>query len=373
MTPPEGPIADGEILPPPNPGTTTRQSPAESRRGIALAIATRLAGAHKLPDALLARLDGPPDDAVAAAAPDAGAPLAQATKRAYQRDWDGFADWCRSKGADPDDLPIHPMLLAVWLASLVPMIARSALNARIAAIAYEHRRRGHPWVAGHPSIREALGEIGRRDGKPVRPAAALTTVAIGQLIATCADDLSGRRDRALFLVGHAGGFRRSELVGIDFVHLRFEASGVMIRLPRGKPGQDGQGEDVTLPRRRGDDTCPVRALEHWLARAGINRGPVFRNVTTHRTLEGRLSADGVRKILRRRAALAGLTVPDSERLSPHSLRAGFIAEAFLAAAPDEPVAAQTRHADRSTLRPHRRRANTSAGDPASAGSTAERA
>ena len=156
MTPPEGPIADGEILPPPNPGTTTRQSPAESRRGIALAIATRLAGAHKLPDALLARLDGPPDAAVAAAAPDAGAPLAQATMRAYQRDWDGFADWCRSKGADPDDLPIHPMLLAVWLASLVPMIARSALNARIAAIAYEHRRRGHPWVAGHPSIREAL-------------------------------------------------------------------------------------------------------------------------------------------------------------------------------------------------------------------------
>jgi integrase len=317
-----------------------------------------------VPDALLALLRGPLDEAVAAAAPSAGGPLASATQRAYERDWDGFADWCRSQGADPDDLPIHPVLLAAWVASLGPKITRSALNARIAAIAYAHRRRGHRWVADQPAIREILRGIAGQGDKPVRPAAALTSVEIGQLIATCAADLAGSRDRALFLVGLAGGFRRSELVGIDFVHLRFDAAGVVIHLPRSNGDQADQGAEVTLPRRRGDDTCPVLALQRWLARAGISRGPVFRGVTAHGTLEGRLSADGVRKILLRRAALAKLTVADSERLSPHGMRAGCLSEASLAAVPDEEVMAHTRSADRSTLRRYRQRAKSAADNPA---------
>ena len=183
------------------------------------------------------------------------------------------------------------------------------------------------------AVRETLIGIARNHGKPVRPAAALTSLEIKQLIASCAEDLPGLRDRALFLVGFAGAVRRSELVAIDRVHLRFAAYGVVIHIPRSKGDQAGRGADVTLPRMRGDDTCPVRALERWLRRARITRGPVFRGITTHGTIEGRLSADGVRKILLRRAALAKLTVHPSERLSPHGLRAGLITEAYLAGAP----------------------------------------
>ncbi len=106
------------------------------------------------------------------------------------------------------------------------------------------------------------------------------------------------------------------------------------------------------------------ALERWLQRARIKRGPVFRGVTAHGTLEGRLSGDGVRKILLRRAAMAKLTVHASERLSPHGLRAGFITEAYLAAAPDEQVMAHTRHADFSTMRGYRRRAKITTDNPA---------
>ena len=360
----ETPSQAADILPPVARAPVTPQPPGPPGRGTALAIATRLARAHPVPDAVLALLDGPLGDAVAAAAQYAGDSLAPATQRAYERNWDRFADWCRAQGADPQDLPIHPVLVAAWLASLVPGITRSALNVRIAAIAYEHRRRGHAWTAGHPAIRETLRGIGRKYGKPVRPAAALTSAEIKRLIATCADDLAGLRDRALFLVGLAGAFRRSELVGIDFVHLRFEAAGAVIHVPRSKRDQEGKGAEVTLPRMRGDDTCPVRALERWLARAKIRRGPVFRGVTAHGTLEGRLSADGVRKILLRRAALARLTVHDTERLSPHGMRAGFITEAYLAAAPDEQVMAHTRHGDLSTMRGYRRRAKITADNPA---------
>ncbi len=386
MSDPTTPATEAEILAPDHPGAQSEQERAA--HGTAVAIATRLARTHPVPAALLALLDGPLGAAVAHAGKYAGDSLAPATKRAYQRDWDVFAAWCRAQGADPAALPIHPVLVAAYLGSLVPELARSALNARIAAIAYHHRRCGHGWVAGHPAIRETLGGIGRRHGKPVRPAAALTSVEIKRLIATCADDLAGPaslaglRDRALFLVGFAGAFRRSELVAIDFVHLRFDAAGVVIHIPRSKRDQEGKGADVTLPRMRGPDagaagatgavgatgpvsgTCPVCALERWLQRARIKRGPVFRGVTAHGTLEGRLSGDGVRKILLRRAAMAKLTVHASERLSPHGLRAGFITEAYLAAAPDEQVMAHTRHADFSTMRGYRRRAKITTDNPA---------
>jgi len=148
------------------------------------------------------------------------------------------------------------------------------------------------------------------------------------------------------------------------VHLRFAADAVVIHIPRSKGDQAGKGADVTLPRMRGDDTCPVRALERWLRRARITRGPVFRGITAHGTIEGRLSADGVRKILLRRAALAKLSVHPSERLSPHGLHAGLITEAYLAGAPDEQVMQHTRHADLSTMRGYRKRARITADNPA---------
>jgi len=64
-------------------------------------------------------------------------------------------------------------------------------------------------------------------------------------------------------------------------------------------------------------------MEAWLRRAGIEYGPVFLRVTATGTLEGRLTGNGVWRILRRRAGLAGLVVPPGERLSPQALRKGF--------------------------------------------------
>ena len=169
--------------------------------------------------------------------------------------------------------------------------------------------------------------MGRKHGKPVRPAAALTSVEIKLLLASLRDDLAGLRDRALFLVGF-GALRRSELVAINHDHLRFEAASVTIHRPRSKRDQDGKGADVTLPRMRDgagavSETCPVQAPECWSGRARIRRGTVFRGVTVGGKLGDRLSTDGVRHILLSRAKLAKLTVHASERLSPHGLRAGF--------------------------------------------------
>jgi integrase len=346
----------GEVLPPP-----ARPWPGASA---ARALVGRLVRGGDISPALLTLVDGPLADAVSKAADYAGKSIAPGTVATYKGDWADFCQWARQNGVDPTALPVHPVVVAAWLATLAPAIGRSALRRRVAAIAWHHRRTGHSWQAGHAAIRQTLTGIGREHHRPVRPAAALISTDVKQLIAVCPRDLAGMRDRALFLIGLAGAFRRSELVGIDVAHLRFETESVTVRIPRSKTDQAGDGADVALPRMRGEETCPVGALEAWLRRAKIRRGPVFRRITAAGTIEGRLTGDGVYKILKARAAAAKLTVPDTERLSPHGLRAGMITEATLNGALDEQIMPHSRHKDSSTMRGYRRRARIVVDNPA---------
>jgi len=346
----------GEIFPP--------AAPLRPDAGAARALVGRLVRGGVVSADLLRLIEGPLATAVATAANYAARAIAPGTIATYRGDWADFSGWARQHAVDPTVLPVHPVVVAAWLATLAPTMGRSALRRRIAAIAWHHRSRGQVFPTGHAAIRDTLSGIRRDHPRPVRPAAALTSVEVRRLIAVCPGDLAGLRDRALFLVGLAGAFRRSELVGIDVSHLRFGPDSLVIRLPRSKTDQAGEGADVALPRTRGEETCPVRALEDWLRRAKIKRGPVFRRITAAGTIEGRLTGDGVYKILRARAAAAQLTVHPTERLSPHGLRAGMITEASLNGALDEQIMPHSRHKDSSTMRGYRRRARIAVDNPA---------
>jgi integrase len=61
------------------------------------------------------------------------------------------------------------------------------------------------------------------------------------------DNLLGKRDRAVLLVGFAGAFRRSEIVGLDVEDVQFTSDGVVITLRRSKTDQTGAGRKVGLP------------------------------------------------------------------------------------------------------------------------------
>ena len=190
---------------------------------------------------------------------------------------------------DPGELPIHPVVIAAYIGSQAALLGRSALNVRVAAIAYEHRRRGHTWTAPHPAIRDTVAGLRRRRKEKVRPAAALCSDEVKQLLTACPEDLAGLRDRALFLIALATAFRRSEVVGLNVVHLRLGARDVTVHLPSSKTDQEGEGTDIVVPRMtdgagRPSETCPVRAFEAWLRRAKITRGAVsgsLRSVGIH--------------------------------------------------------------------------------------------
>jgi hypothetical protein len=153
-------------------------------------------------------------------------------------------------------------------------------------------------------------------------------------------------------------------VAIDREHLRFTPEGLTIHIPRSKRDQEGEGTTAGIPRGLNPLTCPVRAVETWLKRSRVAYGVVFQRLSVGGALEGRLGPKGVWKILRKRAEQAGLTVDESERLSPHGLRAGFITEAYLEGALDEQVMHHTRQKGIATTQSYRRRAKITRGSPA---------
>jgi len=150
----------------------------------------------------------------------------------------------------------------------------------------------------------------------------------------------GIRDRALILVGFAGAFRRSELVALDYDDVAFVKEGLTLMLRRSKTDQVGEGRKIAIPFAR-SHACPVKALTSWLDHAGINSGPLFRNVKKGGDIGlGALSPQSVAAIVKEYAAKAGL---DADRYSGHSLRAGLITSAAKAGVSSWKIREQTGH------------------------------
>ena len=301
--------------------------------------------------------------ALAAAIDFAREALAPATLRAYRADWQHFCAWCRDAGWSA--LPAAPETVAAYLAALATTHTSSALVRRLAALSRAHRLAGRDWPRAHPAIRNTLRGIQRSYGRPQRQAAALATEELIRLVASCDATPAGRRDRALLLLGYAGALRRSELVAVQREHITFTAEGLRLLIPRAKGDPTGKGASIGIPRGTRPDTCPVRALEVWLEVSGCRYGPVFRGIDQRGMIApGALHPDGVRHILARRAAIAGLKPPAGERLSPHGLRAGFITQAYINGARDQHIMDHTRKNDLRTMRRYVRRAKLVTDSPA---------
>jgi integrase len=162
-----------------------------------------------------------------------------------------------------------------------------------------------------------------------------------RIVELLGDTLKDKRDKALLLVGFAGGFRRSELVALDLEHVEFVAQGAVINLIRSKTDQEGRGRKVGIPFGRRPNTCPIRALRAWLEATDITSGPLFRSVTRHGYLSSkRLCRKSVALIIKRVTDLAGY---DSRQFSGHSLRAGLATAAVQAGKSERVIMATTGH------------------------------
>jgi integrase len=151
----------------------------------------------------------------------------------------------------------------------------------------------------------------------------------------------GARDRALILLGFAGAFRRSELVGLDVEDCAFGKDGLTVTLRRSKTDQEGAGRRIGIPFGSNPETCPVRTMQTWIERAGIGAGPLFRSINRHGQVQpGRLSGIDVARVVKKLAQRAGL---DAAKYAGHSLRAGHATSAAIAGASERSIMNQTGH------------------------------
>jgi integrase len=209
------------------------------------------------------------------------------------------------------------------------------------AIAEAHKAAGLDSATRAAIVRNTLKGIRRTLGTaPAQKAPALTD-DIRAIVAATDAGLIGARDRALILLGFAGAFRRSELVGLDVEDCVFGKDGLTVTLRRSKVDQEGQGRKIGIPYGSNPETCPVRNLQDWIAQAAIGAGPLFRSVDRHgRVQPGRLSGIDVARVTKKLAARAGL---DPAKYAGHSLRAGHATSAAIAGASERSIMRQTGH------------------------------
>ena len=268
------------------------------------------------------------------------------TLRAYRSDWAHFTAWCEGQGVP--SLPAAPETVAGYLAAHADVLTMGTLQRRLAAIAYEHRKAGQSDPCSSDAVRARRTEAWCAHGTEPARKAPVVTDELRRMVEALPEGLLGVRDRALLLVGFAGAFRRSELVGIDRADVAFTLEGLIISLRRSKTDQEGEGRKVGIPYGSRPETCPVRALAAWVEAAGITEGPIFRPVNRHGQVQpGRLSGHAVALVVKRSARAAGL---DAANYAGHSLRAGLATSAAAAGASERAIMAQTGHKSTAMVR-----------------------
>ena len=263
------------------------------------------------------------------------------TLRAYQSDFKDFSAFCSKNGFS--SIPTQPKIIALYITQLSKTLKFSTLKRRIASISVIHKLKGHYLDTKHPIIMENLHGIKRSLGSRQK---AKKPILINELkLIIKAIDKEKLRDKALILIGFSGGFRRSELVNIEYDDIEFVTEGVKILIKRSKTDQSGEGSIKAIPYFNNQEFCPVIALKNY-----INKK--FSNISDGKVFD--ISDKSVALIIKRYAKKAGL---DSSKYAGHSLRSGFATTAAEFGAEERNIMAMTGHKTTQMVRRYIQEAN----------------
>jgi integrase len=277
---------------------------------------------------------------------------ADGTRRTYDKSWTGFEAWCGEQGFCA--LPAAPQTVALFLAARADQGRRPAtLSVTLSAIAQAHELAGHPSPTADLLVKKTWKGVRRRLGIAPNKKDPISASELRSMMDRLPAGLLGLRDRALLLLGFAGGFRRSELVALNRRDLTFVTEGLEAFVTNSKTDQEGKGHIKMIAYGSDPSTCPVRAAKDWVELSGIVEGPVFRPIDRYEKLGAKALTDhAVAVIIKRTATRAGLATPE---LSGHSLRAGFVTEAARNGADYPSIMDQTGHENLTTVHGYNRR------------------
>jgi len=267
------------------------------------------------------------------------------TLRAYRSDYNDFLEFCSKNGFQ--SMPTQPKILALYITHLSSYSKYSTLKRRLASISVIHKAKGHYIDTKHPIIMENLMGIKRTNGSNQKGKKPLLINDL-KLIIKAIDQSKEKdnrkiRDKAILLIGFSGGFRRSELVDIEYDDIEFVSEGVKIFVKRSKTDQSGEGMTKAIPYFDNKDFCPVIALKNWIEIIELKNGKIFN-----------ISDKNVALLIKKYASYAGL---ESHKYAGHSLRSGFATSTAESGAEERSIMAMTGHKSTEMVRRYIKEAN----------------
>ncbi len=286
------------------------------------------------------------------------------TIRAYKSDFNDFGLFCAQNGFK--SLPSEPKIVSLYLTHLSTKdVKMSTLKRRLVSIGVIHKLKGHYLDTKHPSIIENIMGIKRRKGSAQKGKKPLLISSLKKIINVIdkqeTEDIKKMRDRTIILIGFSGGFRRNEIVSLDYEDLDFVNEGLKINLKRSKTDQFGEGTLKGLPYFDNSEYCPVVSLQNWIRISEIRSGALFRKFKKNLNLsENRLTDQTVALIIKEYLKKAGI---DSKNYSGHSLRSGFATSAAESGAEERSIMAMTGHKSTEMVRRYIKEANIFKNNP----------
>lgn len=329
------------------------------------------------------------------------ASTAPATRRAYAADWARFARWCERDGLDPAGAGERDV--ARYLAAASEMVrpdgtsavATATLRRWVSGLNQVHAAAGGSVPGRSELVRRTLSGISKRRRsapnrrRPLRLTELRVIVAAAREQAvTWPDQIRARRDCLILLLGHLAACRESEIVALRIGDVEQVDRDLRVTVRESKTDPDALGLTKGLRATTAPDVCPICAWRSWLQIADAHddggRPAVIRALmdNPHQTrhicrdaapmpadpsaplvrwlgrhgwpTERPIAPHSIYHVVRSRARKAGLADNVVDQLGGHSLRAGFVTDAFDAGAADGEVMRQTGHRSVTQVRGYQR-------------------
>lgn len=268
--------------------------------------------------------------------------ISDSTKRVYKSDWEIFKAWCNQHHLNADQSTTENIALFLT-AQFKNGTHPSTLQRRLAAIRFWFFNKNMPSPTENHLIVSLMKGIRRdKQAKPKSPKKPAVVSVLKKMVDTSPPNtLRGIRDRAILLLGFAGGYRRSEITAINIEDLSYNENGMDVSIQRSKTDQEGKGDIKAILKGTTPHYCPIIAVQTWIQKSKIISGPLFRGITKSGLIkQNRMAPDVIYQLMKRCALQAGLNFED---YSPHSLRSGFTTSAIENSAKITKVMSVTKH------------------------------
>ena len=280
------------------------------------------------------------------------------TIRAYRSDFKDFSAFCAKNSLK--SLPTDSKIVALYITYLSSKGAKiSTLKRRLVSLGVIHKLKGHYLDTKHPIIIENLMGIKRKIGSFQQGKKPILINQLKSIINVIDNEKTKEikkiRDKTLILIGFGGGFRRTELVSINYNDVEMVLEGVKIVIRKSKTDQFGEGMVKGLPYFSNQNYCPVLHLKKWLELSNIKSGPLFRRFSkSFKLSENRLTDQSVALLLKNYLNVAGI---ENKNYSGHSLRSGFATVSAESGADERSIMAMTGHKTTQMVRRYIKEAN----------------